>query len=121
MTDTPAHLRPGAARYTKTGRTWTLLVDQEVLDSITTTDATTVLATKRGGTTKEQRITGKYRPGEEPGRYHLELAAEERTHCAECNRSWPVDAMEEEPDSSGIVLPVCPRCARLAPYERSYA
>ncbi|GAB3115615.1 hypothetical protein GCM10027160_23210 [Streptomyces calidiresistens] len=121
MPDTPAHLRPGVARYSKTGRTWTLLVDDDVLASVATTGATTVLATKRGGATKEQKITGRHWPASEPGRHHLELAPEERAPCAECNRRWPTDAMEEEPDSSGIVLPVCPRCARLAPYERSYA
>lgn len=95
------------------------------------TDEIYMTVTLKSGRTKRQRITGRgWQIASSRDRtacvYALRLPEDERQgsstrggECAECGRRSR--ALDEAPDSSGIVLPVCPRCYRLPDYLRSYA
>lgn len=131
------HQQPGQAEYRRRRGAWTVYVTGTVLDSLKADAAAggplTVTVTKRDGTTKTQPVTGRawtdlVSRNREACRYHLEIPLDEPRRpttttpgpgtCAECDRY--ARHLEDAADSSGIVLPVCGRCARLPEYLRSY-
>ena len=55
---------------------------------------------------------------ERQGPARSSTTAQHSGDCAECGK--PSRYMEEHPDSSWIVLPICGQCARKPSYQRSY-
>lgn len=141
MTETtpePLHRRPGAATYARRNGAWAVKVNGQVWDSLKTTveagGRLVVTVTKRDGTTKEQRVTGRAwetasSRARELCQYELELPAEEQhgpsgarggERCAQCGVRGPVGGLSYELDEDGVGGQVCSRCASRDAWERSY-
>lgn len=136
---TALHHQPGAARYVRHQGAWAVQITGEVYDSLRAAVKSgpgqlAVTVTKRDGTTKQQRVTGRaWETATSRARYMcryvLELPAEEQHgpsgarsggRCAQCGTRNPTGGMDWELDEDGVGGMVCSRCALRDPWQRSY-